>query len=265
METRTFEAFRSLIYRESGIVLTPQKMPLLAGRIQKRLNALGIGNESAYLKMVELDVSGSELIELLDAISTNVTYFYREPAHFELYRKIVKSLAHRGHDEIRIWCAAASSGEEPYTLAFETLEALTGACCDWRMLATDISLTVLRRATDGVYSSTVVEKIDPEIRNKYLNQVDESEWKVKESISKKILFKRLNLIAQPYPLKGPFDVIFCRNVMIYFDNETRESIVRQFERLLNPRGFLFLSHSENLLGVNHGLDKISASVFRRPK
>ncbi len=265
MEAEIFEAFQKLIYRESGIVLTEQKVPLLSSRIQKRLKALGIDSESEYLRILELDVSGNELVALLDVVSTNVTYFYREAAHFELYRTILADLAKRGRDEVKIWCAAASSGEEPYTLAFEGLEALSGTRTKLKILATDISLTVLRRAACAVYSDTVVSKIRQDIRHKYLTRIDDLNWRVNRDVVERILFKRLNLVEQPYKLRGPFDIIFCRNVMIYFDNSTRESIVQQFEKLLGTGGYLFVSHSENLLNVDHKLDKVNASVFRRCK
>lgn len=264
MDTNTFHRFRDLIYRESGIVLTDQKKSLLASRIQKRLNALGAINETDYLKYLERDNSGVELVQLLDAVSTNVTYFYREETHFSQFREIIEERVREGAQKIQIWCAAASSGEEPYTIAFEALEAIGRGTQQVRILGTDICVPVLERAIGGAYPEGAVAKIPSHIRAKYMQRLGkDGDWQVIEPVRQMLLFKRLNLVEQPYPLKGPFDVIFCRNVMIYFDNPTRQTIVKEFTRLLRPGGYLFLSHSENLLGVDHALEKIGASVFQK--
>lgn len=263
MDNGTFETFRQIIYRKSGIVLTPQKLPLLSNRIQKRLTQLGIEEEAEYLKVIELDGSGDELNALIDAISTNVTSFYREEAHFLAYRELLRDWHEGGQQEFRVWCAAASSGEEPYTLAFEAEEALQGAY-DYKILATDICTKVLKRAVQGIYSLPATEKIPCAIREAYTELVmhNGEEWRtIHPTIRRRILFKKMNLVEFPYPLKGPFDVIFCRNVMIYFDTPTRARIVQEFSRLLRSGGYLFLSHSENLLGFDHGLEKIGSSVY----
>ena len=262
MELSTFESFRKIVYRECGIVLTQEKLPLLSNRIHKRLLALGLDTEDEYLKIIEVDLDGSELVHLIDAVSTNVTFFYREEAHFTKLREILAEWKQKV--QIRIWCAAASSGEEPYTLAFEALETL-GPDFNFKILATDVCTKVLQKAVAGCYSDTAVQKIPDIIKKKYLTPASRRSpgWEINESVQKKILFKHLNLIHFPYPLKGSLNVIFCRNVMIYFDSPTRERIVTEFTRLLAPGGYLFLSHSENLLNINHSLEKLSASIYRK--
>lgn len=266
MEQIIFEKFRSIIYRESGIVLPPEKLPLLSSRIQKRLSALGLKSERDYLDIIELDVSGDELVNLIDVVSTNVTHFYREEAHFSTYREILTALATTGKKEIKIWCAAASSGEEPYTLAIEAEEALKATAAKYKILATDICTKVLKVAMQASYGIEPTEKIPSDLKRKYLHAVQlggRNIMQINEELTRNLLFKKLNLVSFPYPLRGPLDIIFCRNVMIYFDKPTRERIVNEFWRLTAPGGYLFLSHSENLLGIDHQFTKILGSVYRK--
>jgi chemotaxis protein methyltransferase CheR len=267
MDQKTFEAFQALIYRESGIVLAQNKISLLSNRIQKRLRTLGVGDEAEYLKVVETDFSGAELTELLDAISTNVTYFYREEKHFEILDRIFTDWKKEGKSSVTVWCAAASSGEEPYTITFEALKHLDMKRCAYRFLGTDICTEVLHRAVHGVYRAKDIEAVPNDRKQAYFQPVvinDAPHWQVKKEVRDLLTFKRLNLVQFPYPLKGPFDVIFCRNVMIYFDVVTREKIVKEFFRLMRSGGYLFISHSESLLGFEHGLEKVDNSVYKKP-
>lgn len=265
MQMQIFESLRSIIYRESGIVLPPEKKALLSGRINKRIRALGLKDESEYLSIIELDVSGDELIHLIDAISTNVTYFYREQEHFNTLGKILDGWQREGKQEVTIWCAAASSGEEPYTILFQALQSMNVPPQKLRLLATDICTKVLNRAVHGRYNKQEVERIPSSVRHQFMLETtdgSEREYIVKPEVIQHALFKKLNLVQFPYPLKGPFDVIFCRNVMIYFDLPTRQKIIREFGRLLAPGGYLFLSLSENLLGIEHHLESLGGSVYR---
>lgn len=263
MKQETFDFLSNLIYRESGIVLPPEKKMLLENRVQKRLRALNLRDVSDYLRIIELDVDGDELVQLIDVVSTNVTYFYREPRHFEIYAKLLKQFQSEKRNEVKVWCAAASSGQEPYTLAIEAAESLDLGKTRFRLLGTDICTKVLNRALAGHYHEREVEKIAPDKLQKYFDRQG-NDFHVRSKISDLVLFKKLNLIQFPYPLKGSFDIIFCRNVMIYFDTPTRAKIIAQFEKLLSPGGYLFLSHSENLLGIDHGLQRFDSSVFRKP-
>ncbi len=264
METKTFEAFRSIIYQESGIVLQDEKKALLSNRIQKRMRHFGLEKESEYLNIIELDVAGEELQFLIDAISTNVTSFYREASHFVRLRQILDEWK-GSKKEISIWCAAASSGEEPYTIAFESLHSLSSQQT-LRILASDICTDVLETALQGLYTAPQCATIPAQIRESFMDHLTadgKSFYAVRPQVKELILFKKLNLVRFPYPLKGPLDIIFCRNVMIYFDKVTRAKIVAEFERLLRPGGYLFISHSENLIGLEHNLTNLGSSLLQK--
>ena len=265
MDLETFQKFRTLIYSQCGIVLPPEKKGLLESRIIKRLRALGVSGEKEYLKIVELDVEGCELVNLINVVSTNTTYFYREDGHFKSFRSMLKEL-YRPNTTLKVWCAAASSGEEPYTLAFEALEAFpTTKPCPVKILATDISTRVLEKAIAAEYPRAALSKIPAEIQQRYTepSPFDDETFTISQQARALLLFKKFNLVEYPYALKGPLDIIFCRNVMIYFDNTNRQKIINEFWRLLRPKGYLVVSHSENLLGIDNKFAKIGASVFRK--
>jgi chemotaxis protein methyltransferase CheR len=263
MQASEFERFKEIVYKQSGIVLTVEKKSLLENRIRKRLGEIGVGSESEYLEIIESDLTGNELIELIDAISTNVTHFYREEAHFEFLGQLLDSL--RTQDSIKIWCAAASSGEEPYTIAFECLEHVPNAASKVKILASDICTKVLKKACDGIYHTNQVSHVPKDIKNTMLVPIPENSGmlQVVSEARNLILFKRFNLVEFPYRLKGNFDIIFCRNVMIYFDQPTKNKIVNEFVRLLKPNGHLFISHTESMLGINHALEKVGNSIFKK--
>jgi chemotaxis protein methyltransferase CheR len=265
MEPRTFARFKEIVYSHSGIVLTEEKLPLLANRLQKRLKALGLESEGEYLKIVELDESGAELWKLIEAVSTNTTHFYRESQHFKVLDHILKEWWAQGKRSFKVWCAAASSGEEPYTIAFQIAQSIDLSQAEVKILATDINTKVLTKAHAGVYGAQSVKGIPPPILDRFLLPMNDSSgsWIVKPEVRSKILFKKLNLVEFPYPLTGEIDIIFCRNVMIYFDVQTRAKIIAEFERLLAAPGHLFISLSESLLGINHSLKKLDTSVFTK--
>jgi chemotaxis protein methyltransferase CheR len=266
MELRIFSRFKKIVYDHSGIVLTEEKLPLLSNRLQKRLKALGIPTEGEYLNIIELDQSGAELWQLIEAVSTNTTHFYREAQHFAVLDRILKQWWAKGKRSFKIWCAAASSGEEPYTIAFQLAQSIKPPESELKFLATDINTKVLAKAQAGRYSAQSIKGIPHEVQGKFLSPSDPSgeSWIVNPEIRSRILFKKLNLVEFPYPLQGEVDIIFCRNVMIYFDVETRAKIIAEFERLLAGSGYLFISLSESLLGIEHGLKKADTSVFQKP-
>ncbi|RMG43643.1 MAG: protein-glutamate O-methyltransferase CheR [Candidatus Dadabacteria bacterium] len=266
MDQKVFCALRDIIYRESGITLNDRKRLLLANRIKKRLRALDLNNEREYLEIIELDVEGRELAHLIDAISTNHTFFFREKAHFDFLEKVLEEYRSASKGEVKIWCAAASSGEEPYTIAMVAEEVLGGSSCNVRILATDICLDVLKQALRGCYRESQLREMPPELRAKYFIPLESSSERlvqVRDSLKKKVLYKKLNLAKFPYPLKGPLDIIFCRNVMIYFDDELRSRIVTEFKRLLRPGGYLIVGHSEALSAANHGMETVQSAVYRK--
>lgn len=262
VDPRIFETLREIIHRESGICLTFEKKSLLENRLGKRLRALNLKDEKEYLSYLRSDEVGQELVELLDAVSTNTTYFYREPDHFEFLSKILPTFAAAGR--IRIWCAASSTGEEPYTLAMtcrETLESDVSLC---RILATDICTRVLRVAQQGSYERKQVEGIPQHLLQECFKRTADGRFQASSELRDMISFRKLNLAQFPFPLKEGLDLIFCRNVMIYFDRDLRERIVKEFIRLLRPGGYLVIGHSENLMGFSTGLRSVQPSVYMKP-
>ncbi|MCB0317544.1 MAG: protein-glutamate O-methyltransferase CheR [Bdellovibrionales bacterium] len=266
MEQKIFEYFRDLIYRESGITLSDQKRVLLANRIQKRLRKLNLQSDTEYLKIIELDVEGEELVHLIDAISTNHTFFFREIEHFKLIEKVFTEWKQAKKRKARIWCAASSSGEEPYSIAMIANEKLDLQVTDFKMLATDICTTVLRKAIQGNYRPSQLKDVPPELIRKYFHRIEideEDAVQVSSALKKLILYKKLNLTKAPYPIKGPFDIIFCRNVMIYFDNDLRTKLVDRFYNLLSPGGYLIVGHSESLSSIPHKFKMAQSAVYKK--
>ena len=265
MRRKDFDRLRALIYRESGISLGDEKIPLLVNRISKRQRALGIQSQQEYLRIIEEEKDPEEFLKFIDAMSTNTTYFFREKEHFEIWGRLLKEHKSGGR-EIKLWCAASSSGEEPYTLAMTACENLDLRRTPFRMLATDICTKVLGRAVAGRYTEKQVENVPRPLLHKYFLREKcgkERYFQVNSQLRDLILFKRLNLSKFPYPLKGSFDFIFCRNVMIYFDAVLREKVINSFYGLLRKGGYLFIGHSENLLGLEHSFKSVQASVFRK--
>ncbi len=265
LDDATFEKVCRLIYDNAGINLTEKKRALVQARVSKRIRKLHFSGFHEYFEYLENDKTGMELILLIDAISTNVIHFFREEAHFTLLESFLKEWEKKGRDRFRIWCAASSTGEEPYTLAIIAREALSNVS-DTRVLATDISTEALQKAREGEYPPRALEKIAPTIVRRYFEPNSRSNttaYRVKASLKRMIKFGRLNLSKPPFPLKGGLDVIFCRNVMIYFDNATRKPLIEEFYRLLRPGGCLFVGHSESLTAMMGKFKRIQQSVYRK--
>ncbi len=265
MDKRVFEKLSGIAYREAGIYLPPGKEPLVESRISKRIRALGLSGEREYLSFLEGDPTGEELGNFLDVISTNYTKFMREKSHFEfLVKWTEKYVAERG-PRMKIWCAAAATGEEPYSIALTLIEAFGTERLDFRILATDISKTALSRAKEGIYHEQAVHPLSKAQRARFFTEerdgYGDTAYRVVPELKERILFRRLNLASPPYPMKGPLDVIFCRNVMIYFQNPTRQAIAGEAERLLSPGGVFIIGHSDTLSGVETGLTSLLPSVF----
>jgi len=260
-----FEQIRRLIKRQCGIHLNEGKKDLVRGRLAKRLRVLGFDSFRLYLEHLDADASGSELTALLDAISTNQTSFFREPAHFEyLQRAVLPRVAARGDRRLRVWSAGCSSGEEPYSIAITLREGL-GELDAWdaRVLATDISTRVLAGARRAVYGEDRVAAISPLLRSRYFvctQTRPRRQYGVVPAVRKLVHFARLNLMDS-WPMRGPFDVIFCRNVMIYFDRPTRQRLIGRFAGLLAKGGTLFVGHSESLTGIQHPLRYVQPTVY----
>ncbi len=241
-------------------------MALVRARIAKRMRSLNLNSYEDYLDFIRADNQGLEIEQMLDAISTNTTQFYREPAHYDYLREVLADWLNQGMRRLRIWSAASSSGEEPYTLAMETMEVIESRRVDFRLLATDLAPSVLKIAIKGEYADDKVEPIPTLIKNKYFNRIKTSQeilWQVRNEIKSLIIFRQFNLSVVPYPLKNPIDIIFCRNVMIYFDRQVRSRLVNEFYRLLRPGGYLFVGHAESITGLVDGFKCLKPSVYRK--
>jgi chemotaxis protein methyltransferase CheR len=267
-----FQQFSRLVYQQSGISLHEGKKELLQARLNKRLRATGVSSYRDYYEYITSSNNSGEIIHFLDCISTNLTYFFREPKHFEFLDQIAmpELLASRKNERnlrIRVWSAACSTGEEPYSLAMCLLSHLEGLNrADFRILATDISTRVLGVALKGSYPRERIEKVPPALRQKYFQKGmggnGETYYQVSPLLKQIVTFRRLNLQTS-YPFSGPFDYIFCRNVMIYFDKQTQQELVRKMAGYLAPDGYLFVGHSESLTGLNHPLTYVRPSVYKK--
>jgi len=261
---RVFQRISALIYRSAGIELKEGKQALVTARLNKKLRESGCRSYEDYLTQIESDRTGESLIALIDALSTNYTSFLREKTHFEYLKKILPQFTSRGN--LEIWCAAASTGEEPYTLAITLLEALgTEALSRCRILGTDISTRALAAARAGVYPIDRLQDVPKEWFSKYWLRGEGSSQgmcKIKPEVARMIEFRRLNLI-EGFTHARAFPIVFCRNVMIYFDKSTQERVVNRMSTFLNPGGYLFVGHSESLTGLAHELECVAPAVYRK--
>ncbi|MBD3184599.1 chemotaxis protein CheR [Candidatus Poribacteria bacterium] len=262
MNQRTFNQYKDIIYEKSGIKLNKNKIPLLYARIGKRLHALGFSDHNKYLEFL-MDNNNDEITQLIDAISTNVTSFFREADHFVFLEEKLKELTLEGQKKFRIWSSACSTGEEPYSIALTVMESL-GNKFDTKILATDISTQALEKAKNGLYSDKNIKNISPVMVNNYFKKEFNHKLKnyeVKPVLKNMIIFRRLNLSKPPFPMNGPLDFVFCRNVMIYFDKKTRQMLVDEIYRLLGHGKYLFLGHSESLIGLSCKLNSVKPSIY----
>ena len=239
---------------------------MVSARIAKRMRVLDIKDHSDYLEYLMKDKSGVEITKFLDVISTNVTSFFREAEHFDLLEKILTEIVESGQKKIRIWCAASSTGEEPFTIAMVSNIITAGKSIDLKILATDISTKVLADAKAAKYSIDKIKTIPKALIREYFTREtagDEKLFCVKDELKRLVAFRRLNLFKPPFPMKGPMDVVFCRNVMIYFDNQTRTRLVSEIYRLLKPGGYLVTGHAESLTSVKNNFKCVQPSVFQK--
>ncbi len=260
MTSKEFELFRSLIYKHAGIDLSPSKKVMVASRLTKRANYYQLDNFGQYYNLALSPEHPQEFQVLVDLLTTNETYFFREPKHFDfLNEKILNNW--RG-GKFRIWSAASSSGEEAYSLAMLLAEKLSHR--PWEIVASDLSTKVLKKATHGIYPMDRIDLLDKKLMRKYcLKGVRSQEgyFRVDENLRKHTQFRQLNLM-KPLPLDiGQFDVIFLRNVLIYFDVPTKKSVVERIISSLKPGGYFFISHSETLSRVTDKLEMVQPSVY----
>ncbi len=262
-----FEKFSSLVYANTGIFLKPEKRELLNARLGKRLRKCQIASFAEYYDYVQNDSSGKELIQLIDSVSTNFTSFFRENTHFEyLANTILPEFVGQGGGECKVWSAACSSGEEPYTLGIILNEFKAGhAGFRFSISATDISTKVLAQAQQGVYGMDRMQTVPSELLRRYFRKgkgKGQGYVKVKPELQKGLSFKRFNLMDQ-FPWQGELDVIFCRNVMIYFNRETQSQLVEKFYRCLKPGGYLLIGHSESLTSINTKFKQVATTTYKK--
>lgn len=260
---REFVLFRQLMREVAGVDLSDSKKHLVSGRLSRRLREHRLGSFSDYYQLVSRDPQGEEFQRMLDLLTTHETYFFREPRHFDyLARHVLPQLA--GRRELRIWSAASSTGEEAYSLAMVLMDQL-GPDARWSIFASDISRDVLRRARRGIYpQQRVRDTPDDYVRRFCLRGIGSQQGSVRiaPEIRERVEFAQVNL-NQPLAGLGEFDVIFLRNVLIYFDHETKRQIVHRLAAQLRRRGWLFVGHSETLNGLSTGLHLECSTIYRR--
>ena len=267
MTEAEYHKLAQLIYSVSGISLKDSKQSLLTSRLAGALQQSGRKNFTEYYNALVSDRSGAAVAQLVDRITTNHTYFMREPAHFHYFRDTVLPYLKRTvtDRDLRVWCAACSTGEEAYTLAMVLDEFLDADKARWdsRVLATDLSEKVLKDAARGAYAADRIEPLPPLWKQKYLARLPDGSFGVAERIKKEVIFRRFNLIDPVYPFKKKFHAIFCRNVMIYFDAPTRESIINKLYDMTEPGGYLFIGHSEAIDRAKSKYMYVMPAVYRR--
>ncbi len=262
---REFKKISALVYERTRINLHEGKLPLVQNRLSKRLRRLGLDSFRSYLSY--LDQDEDELEAMINAITTNYTSFFREPEHFRFLREtFLPEALEKDRRKLRFWSAGCSSGEEPYSLAMELLENIPDiAARDVLILATDVSTRALSAAVEGLYPPEPVFKCQPLYRKRYFAEDgDSGMFSVSPEVKRLVRFRYLNLF-DPWPMRGPFDLIMCRNVMIYFERGPKMELVRRFRDILRPGGYLFVGHSESLTGEEHGLRYVCPAVYRKPQ
>lgn len=263
MTQTQFEKFCDRVYGLCGINLKKGKEELVHSRLIKRLNALKLDSFEQYFKYLDNDRQGLEIVSMIDTLTTNKTSFFREIQHFTFLREQI--LPKLSTKKLRIWSAACSSGEEPYSIAILLAETLPNfKNWDIKILATDISTKVLTKAKEAVYDVDALEPVPKDLQKKYFTKVDPlgKSWKIAPELSNLVSLGRLNLMDN-FPMRGPFDVIFCRNAMIYFDKPTQENLVGRFYNLIAPGGYLMVGHSESLTGANHQFRYIQPATYQK--
>jgi chemotaxis protein methyltransferase CheR len=256
-----FAKVRTLIHRRAGIALGDQKRQMVYSRLSRRLRELGIPEFSTYLAMLESGNSEDEWQAFINSLTTNLTSFFREAHHFPVLAEHVK----KAREPVTIWCAAASTGEEPYSLAITLIEALgEQKAASARIIATDIDTAVLEKAAAGVFTLEQVERLSPERLRRFFNKGtggNAGRVRIRPEVAQMVKFSRLNLLDPSWAVKEAVDAIFCRNVMIYFDKPTQNKILERFLPLIKQGGLLFAGHSENASLVNQSFKPLGHTVY----
>ena len=261
---RDFQKIRDLIYTRAGITLADNKRDMVYNRIVKRVRLFGLKDFSSYLAMLEADADQAEWEHFTNALTTNLTAFFREAHHFEILQDYLQSLG--SARPITLWCSAASTGEEPYSIAMAAVEAFGSFSAPVRILATDLDTHVLEQGRKGVYTLDRLDKMDAERKRRFFlrGKGDKSGYcKVVPELQAMISFRQLNLLDARWPVRGPFEAVFCRNVMIYFDKPTQYAILKKFVPVIQPHGLLFAGHSESFMHASDLFRTTGRTVYQR--
>ena len=270
MRDSEFDFIRNLVYERSRINLSPDKRQLVSARLGKRLRAMNVPTIGEYCRLLQSPGADEELANLIDAISTNHTFFFREAAHFDFLRDtVVPEMLARSRTErwsrFHVWSAACSSGEEPFSIAMTLADCMP--TYPWHIEATDISRRVLAKAVSGIYTGETVARLPRESLRTHFQRgfgPQEGNYRIKRVLRDKVTFQHLNLLEGELPFREAFHVIFCRNVMIYFDRPTQDELVARLASKLIPGGYLFVGHSESLTQMRHSLQAVRPAIYRKP-
>ncbi|MCL1844441.1 MAG: protein-glutamate O-methyltransferase CheR [Defluviitaleaceae bacterium] len=262
-----FEKIRMYIKSNFGISLSDEKKTLVHSRLRSTLQELGMSSFTEYFDYLLQDRSGEAMKRFVNKITTNHTFFMRETDHFDYFRDDVLPWLEEKYSaqkDVRLWCTASSSGEEPVTLQI-ILQEYFKKSPGWntQILASDISAQVLDKAVAGRYATGALETLPKPWQNEYFSKYDDELSQVRDSILKQIVYRRINLI-DPFPFRKTMQVIFCRNVMIYFDGQTRDAVVKRFYDITEPGGYLFIGHSESISNSGTKYEYIKPAVYRKP-
>ncbi len=264
MSDANFEQIKQIAYRQTGISLTDHKKNMIYSRLSRRIRSLGLRDFNQYCEVIS-QPDNQEMGDFVNSITTNLTAFFRENHHFEYLEKEVfpqlrmKNLKQK---RVRVWSAGCSTGEEPYSLSIVMQEHLPTAGWDIRLLATDLDTNVVAHAKRGVYDRDRIDSVSAERRQRWFLKGNDDQVRVKPQLQKLITFKPLNLLDN-WPMSGPFDVIFCRNVVIYFDKETQRRLFERYADLLADDGYLFIGHSESLHRVTDRFRSLGRTMYQK--
>ncbi len=259
-----FRRICQLIYQRAGIVLAEHKRDMVYNRLVRRLRTLGLDDFGRYLSMLETNANSAEWQAFINSLTTNLTAFFREAHHFP----VLAEHARKRSGEYRVWSAAASTGEEPYSIAITLADTLGTAPGRWKVYGTDIDTEVLQKAQSGIYRQEELKTLSPQQMQRYFMRgtgPHQGLVRVRNELANQIEFASLNLLDKQYNVPGPFDAIFCRNVMIYFDKETQQEILKRFVPLLKPGGLLFAGHSENFSNLSREFSLRGQTVYALSK
>lgn len=265
-----FSYVTRLLYERAGIRMGEQKRSLISARLSKRIRTLGFQSFGEYLDYLKAAGGDLEFGKLLDLLTTNHSFFYREKEHYDfLVAKVLvplrASLAQGGGAELRIWSAGCAAGEEAYSIAMTIRDSLGDdfSRADTGVLATDISATVLNEAMEAVYPAAKLRELPRRFIDSYMVSRGQDLWAIRPELRAMVLFKRLNLMREGFPFKGGFDVVFCRNVMIYFDGESRRRLVASLHKVIKPGGYLFIGHSESIQRDDCPFLYVKPAIYRK--